>query len=305
MGHCKKTLICLQIVGYRSVREAEDFVGDPIHSLLFDVNSSSTMRKQNRALRREELFNLLNHYSFMLGEELDYMEEVAAAKTYLQGSVPKEDEGVGSSPASPNNGQGSPAFSQPSEMSISPTRGGSTTTTDIVLDKFSPAAPAEMRLLLEEQDYVKKAKVGTSSLGSGSASKIGSPAASQGSWVSEGGSLDGLGGGSQSTLQSAASVMHTSTGGGGGNLEGLGGSQSTLQSAASGKQASKRGGKSLGSSNDSTVQSATSGIQEPILHVPDEISSGEELLVPEGSDSNATQSSRKKSKDTGHIEDEE
>ena len=53
--------------------------GDPIHKLLFD-DRWSKKRLYNRSNRREELFFLLNQYCMILGRELGYDDEVAAAE---------------------------------------------------------------------------------------------------------------------------------------------------------------------------------------------------------------------------------
>jgi len=116
------------------MREAEDYIGDPIHALLFDMTSSSTVRRRTRALRREELFHLLNTYSLMYGEELGLFDEVADAKNYLLGddtiTVHTTDDAVGSAEASP---VASNIALSSSDSSIP--RIGSTT--DLILEKFS------------------------------------------------------------------------------------------------------------------------------------------------------------------------
>lgn len=70
-------------MGQCSIREAGDYVGDPIHTLLFDTKSIAKIGGEAKALRRQELFSLLDHYCLLLGMELGFKEEVKKAMEQL------------------------------------------------------------------------------------------------------------------------------------------------------------------------------------------------------------------------------
>lgn len=72
-------------MGMGSLWEAEDCVGDPIHTLIFDTNSNYTSPRRitKQTLRREELLSLLDHYCLLVGQEVGLNKEVKEAKQQL------------------------------------------------------------------------------------------------------------------------------------------------------------------------------------------------------------------------------